>query len=230
MKTSSNSHDNVVDFFTGKSFSSLHDERFIRLAPEFDGLEMLYTNDNSEGNYFSLKILCWGLRANGSVVGLVPWLDNIIAATDIEDPLHGRWEGYYDPGIDEIFSEPPIHKVIELETAAEYYDMQCDSEIDVIQEIPDMIGTHAVLSDNGFHSITLSEVISWQLLHDGSLCGMLADEDKVKNTPILPGDDCLYPAQSRDSFRYFFQHHIANKLKNEDPEALAAISLLVDDG
>ena len=34
----------------------------------------------------------------------------------------------------------------------------------------------------------------------------------------------------KKSFRYFFQHQIANKLKDEDPEALAAISLLVDDG
>jgi hypothetical protein len=58
---------------------------------------------------------------------------------------------------------------------------------------------------------------------------MLADESKVKSTPVLPGDECLYPAQSRDSFRYFFQHQIANKLKDEDPEALAAISMLVED-
>tara|TARA_B100000809_G_scaffold73905_1_gene71676 strand:- start:8042 stop:8755 length:714 start_codon:yes stop_codon:yes gene_type:complete len=231
MNTSIDCHntDNVVDFFTGKPFTSIAGERFIRLAPELDGLEMVYTNDSSDGNYFSLKILCWGLRANGEVVGLVPWLDSIVAAPEITDPLHGQWEGYFDPGINELFTEPPIHKVIEVETAAEYYEMACEGEDDVIQEIPDMIGTHAVLSDNGFHSITLSEVISWQLLHDGTLWGMLADEAKVKSTPVLPGDKCLYPAQSRGSFRYFFQHNIANKLKDEDPEALAAISLLVEE-
>lgn len=231
MNTSIDCHnsDNVVDFFTGKPLSSLANERFVRLAPEFDGLEMLYSNDTSNGNYFSLKILCWGLRANGEVVGIVPWLDGVVAATEINDPLHGQWEGYYDPGIEEVFTEPPIHKVMELETAAEYYEMECEDECDLVQEIPDMIGTHAVLSSNGFHSITLSEVVSWQLLHNGTLCGMIADEEKVTSTPVLPGDECLYPAQANEAFRYFFQHQIANKLKNEDPEALAAMSLLVED-
>jgi len=51
MKTSDTGHNmnNVVDLFTRKTFSDLHNERFIRLAPELDGLEMLYSNDsNSE--------------------------------------------------------------------------------------------------------------------------------------------------------------------------------------
>jgi len=46
------------------------------------------------------------------------------------------------------------------------------------------------------------------------------------NTPVLPGDGCLYPADKNEDFRYFFQHHIANKIKAQDPEAMAAISLL----
>ncbi|MEJ2415514.1 MAG: hypothetical protein P8Y45_00970 [Exilibacterium sp.] len=230
MKTSTQDHkkDNVVDLFTGKPYLSLRDTRFIRLAPELDGLEMLYSNEASPDKLFSLKVLCWGLRANGEVVGLVPWLDDIVACPEIQDPLNGQWEGYYDSGIDEVFYDAPIHKVVELETAAEYYEFQCEDPSDVIQEVPDTIGTHAVLSDNGFHTLTLTEVISWRLHHDGMLCGMLADENKVQSTPVLPGDACLYPAQSRESFRYFFQHQIANKIKSEDPEALAAISLLVE--
>lgn len=230
MKTSTEGHntDNVVDLFTGKSYAALRDNRFIRLAPELDGLEMLYSNETSPDKLFSLKVLCWGLRANGEVVGLVPWLNDIIACPEICDPLNGHWEGYYDPGIDEVFFDAPIHKIVELETAAEYYELQCENPFDVIQEVPDTIGTHAVLSDNGFRSITLTEVVSWRLHYDGTLSGMLADETKVVSTPVLPGDDCLYAAQSRDSFRYFFQHQIANKIKAEDPEALAAISLLVD--
>jgi hypothetical protein len=48
------------------------------------------------------------------------------------------------------------------------------------------------------------------------------------NTPVLPGDECLYAADKNKDFHYFFQHHIANKLKSNDPEALAAISLLKD--
>ena len=231
MKTSDKTHnkDNVIDFFSGKSLINLKDERIIRFAPELDGLEMLYSNDASDGRLFSLQVLCWGLRANGEVVGLVPWLNQLMACTDICDPLNGRWEGYYDPGIDDIFEEAPIHKVVELETAAEYYEYQADDPSDIIQEIPDTIGTHAILSDDGFHSLTLSEVISWRLFNDGRMEGMLANHDKVVSTPILSGDDCLYLAKENPKFKYFFQHHIANKIKSKDPEAIAAISLLVED-
>ncbi|WP_347330931.1 hypothetical protein [Marinimicrobium locisalis] len=230
MKTSQSRHntENVVDLFTGKSLSELHDQRFIRLAPELDGLEMLYSNDTSDDRLFSLKVLCWGLRANGEVVGLVPWLNDIVACPDICDPLNGQWEGYYDPGIDDVFFDAPMHKVIELETAAEYYELQCENEDDVVQELPDTIGTHAVLATEESNKLHLVEVISWRLLHDGSVYGMLTDMNKIVSTPVLPGDDCLYPAQTSDQFRYFFQHQIANKIKAEDPEALAAISLLVD--
>ncbi len=231
MKTSTNglNTDNVIDLFTGNSYTSQFDKRVIRLSPELDGLEMLYSNEVSEDKYFSLKVLCWALCANGDVVGLVPWLDDIIPCPDINDPLNGTFEGYYDPGIDELFLEAPIHKIVELETAAEYYDYQCENPGDIVQEIPDTIGTHAVLASDGFKSLTLQEVISWRLHHDGSLSGMLIDEEKVESTPVLPGDACLYPGQSDAQFKYFFQHHIANKIKAEDPEALAAISMLVEE-
>lgn len=231
MKTSTDGHnmDNVIDLFSGKSLSTLSDSRIIRLSPELDGLEMLYSNESSGDKFFSLKVLCWALKGNGEIVGLVPWLDDIVACPDIEDPLNGNWEGYYDPGIDEVFFEPPIHKVVELETAAEYYDYLCEQPNDVIQEIPDTIGTHAVLADKDFKQLTLQEVVSWRLHNDGVICGMIIDEEKVESTPVLPGDSCLFPAQARVSFRYFFQHHIANKIKSEDPEALAAISLLVEE-
>ncbi|MFT5085154.1 MAG: hypothetical protein ACI9Y1_003212 [Lentisphaeria bacterium] len=231
MKTSSNDRgkDNVIDLFTGRPYSFRNDIRFTRLSPELDGLEMLYSNEVSEDKYFSLKVLYWALRADGEVVGLVPWLNDIIACQDINDPLNGTFEGYYDPGIDELFFEAPIHKIVELETAAEYYDFQCENPQDIVQEIPDTIGTHAVLSDSGFRSLTLQEVISWRLHNDGSVCGMLIDDEKVKSTPVLPGDACLYPAQTDARFKYFFQHHIANKIKSEDPEAMAAISMLVDE-
>ena len=83
-----------------------------------------------------------------------------------------------------------------------------------------------MLSTDGFHSITLKEVVSWRLLNDGTMEAMLIDELKMLNTPVLPGDGCLYPADKNEDFRYFFQHHIANKIKAQDPEAMAAISLL----
>ncbi len=231
MKTSDKTHntDNVVDLFSGKTLTHIKDERVIRISPELDGLEMLYSNDASDGRLFSLQVLCWGLKANGEVVGLVPWLNQLMTCPDICDPLNGRWEGYYDPGIDDIFEEAPIHKVVELETAADYYEYQSEDPDDIIQEVPDTIGTHAILSDDGFQSLTLSEVISWRLHNDGRMEGMLANQDKVESTPILPGDDCLYPATDNKKFKYFFQHHIANKIKSQDPEAIAAISMLVDD-
>ncbi len=230
MTTSTSGHntDNVVDLFTGAPYSSPLNRRIIRLAPELDGLEMIYSNESNPTKLFSIKVLYWALRADGEVVGLVPWLDDIMPCTEIQDPLNGHWEGYNDPGIDEVFFEAPIHKVMELETAAEYYEFVCDTDLDVVQEIPDTIGTHAVLSSDGFKNIVLKEVVSWRLYSDGTLESMLIDDEKVVSTPVLPGDESLYSAKTDEAFRYFFQHHIANKIKAQDPEALAAISMLVE--
>lgn len=227
-KLPSEEHVNVIDMFTGRPFSANDDLRIIRIAPELDGLEMLYSNEAHPKNLFSLKILCWALRDNGEVVGMVPWLKDIMPCTDINDPLNGQWEGYFEPGTNEVFFEAPIHKAIELETAAEYYDNESLKDSDILQELPDTIGTHAALSNNGFKSIVLTEVVSWRLLNDGTIQGMLINEDKVDSTPVLPGDQCLFPAQDHPDFRYFFQHQIANKIKAEDPEALEVISLLVE--
>ena len=221
-------HDNVIDIFTRKPLSEISNSNLIRIAPELDGLEMLYSNAENPDKLFSVKILAWGLRVSGEVVGLVPWLDELVACDYINDPLNGQWEGYYDQGVDELFFAAPLHKVVELETAADYYEYQCDTGREVIQEVPDTIGTHAVLSTDGFHSITLKEVVSWRLLHDGTMEAMLINEQKMLATPVLPGDDCLYPADKNEDFRYFFQHHIANKIKAQDPEAIAAISQLYE--
>jgi len=230
MTTSKDDHNfsNVIDLFTGETYSSRDNLRIIRLAPELDGLKMVYSNKAHPDKFFSIPILCWALRANEEVVGMVPWLNRLTSCCDIQDPLHGKWEGYYDPGIDEVFFEPPIHKIVELESAAEYYEMDWESDDDIIQEIPDTIGTHAVLSDDGFRSILLKEVVSWRLQANGTISGMLVDDDKIVDTPVLPGDNCLFPAHSNEAFRYFFQHHIANKIKAQDPEAIAAITSLVD--
>ena len=228
MSNSINSHDNVIDIFTRKPLSENLSNKLIRIAPELDGLEMLYCNSENQDKLFSIKVLAWGLRTSGEVVGLVPWLDQLVACDEINDPLNGQWQGYYDEGVDELFYNAPLHKIVELETAADYYEYQCDSELEVIQEIPDTIGTHAVLSADKFKSITLKEVVSWRLLQDGTVSAMLIDDSKIHNTPVLPGDECLFEADKSEDFRYFFQHHIANKLKSKDPEALAAISLLVE--
>lgn len=219
---------NVIDLFTRQPYSAPFHHRFIRLSPELDGLEMLYSNEAHPDRLFSIKVLCWGLRANGEIVGLVPWLDRLTPCPEISDPLNGQWEGYYDPGIDELFDEPPLHKIMELEAAAEYYDYECDDAAEPVQEIPDTIGTHAVLSGDGFKTLNLREVVSWRLLFDGTIQGMVADPEKVRETPVLPGDPSLFAAESHGEFRYYFQHHIANKIKARDPEALQAIAQLAD--
>jgi len=219
-------HDNVVHIFTGQAWSPTIDSQFVRLAPELDGLEMLYSNSAHPDTSFSIKILCWGLREDGDIVGLVPWLNKITPCPDISDPLDGKWEGYYDPGTEELFHDAPLHKALELEMAAEYYECDYENADDVVQEIPDSIGTHAVFSNDGFKTLGLKEVVSWRLLNNGEIHALVADEKKVETTPVLPGDLSLYEADSDTEFRYFFQHHIANKIKAKDPEALAAIAIL----
>ena len=218
---------NVVDLFSGKPIDDVQDS-IVRICPEFDGLEMLYTNDTALNKLYSLKIVCWALKESGEAVGMVPWLNKIVPCTEIDDPLNGHWEGYRDPISNDIFYSPPAHKVIELETAAQYYDFETGDEDVVLQEIPDAIGTHAVLTDNGFRSFVLVEVLSWRLMANGDIHAMLVEEDSVESTPVLPGDSCLYSAQDHPEFRYFFQHRIANKIKEQDPDALAAISMLIE--
>ena len=220
--------DNVIDFFTGKPISETESNRLIRIAPELDGLEMRYSNSENENKLFSVKILAWGLRSTGEVIGLVPWLDKLVPCDEINDALNGQWQGYYDAGVDELFYSAPLHKIVELETAADYYEYQCNSDREIIQEIPDTIGTHAVLSADQFKSITLKEVVSWRLRQDGSVSAMLIDDSKMVSTPVLPGDDCLFESEDCQDFRYFFQHHIANKIKSQDPEAMAAITTLTE--
>ena len=97
-----------------------------------------------------------------------------------------------------------------------------------MQEIPDTIGTHAVFSGDGFKTLSLREVVSWRLLFDGTIQGMIVDPEKVRETPVLPGDHSLFVAEDHLDFRYYFQHHIANKIKARDPEAMEAIALLAD--
>lgn len=219
--------ENVIDLFSGKPVDEVADN-IIRIAPEFDGLEMLYSNDSSADKLYSLKVVCWCMKESGEIVGMVPWLNQVVPCTEINDPLNGRWEGYRDPGTNDIFYEAPLHKVVELESSAKYYTYENPDDDCIIQEIPDAIGTHAVLTENGFRSFVLIEVLSWRLLANGKMQAMLVDENEVQSTPVLPGDPCLYPAQEREDFRYFFQHRIANKIKEQDPEALAAISMLIE--
>jgi hypothetical protein len=221
--------DNVVDLFSGKPLKALREEQIIRLSPEFDGLSMLYSNRHTDPNkLYSMKILCWALQADGEVVGMVPWLNGLVRCTELDDAATGLWEGYYDPSTDQIFYEAPPYKIAELEQAAAYFGAAADNPNRIVQEIPDTIGTHAMLTGHDDDTLVLTEVLSWRLFNDGKIEAMLIDEHTVESTPVLPGDSCLYPASKDPRFRYFFQHHIANQIKSEDPVALAAIAMLFD--
>ena len=88
--------DNVIDFFTRKPLSDNLDNKLIRITPELDGLEMLYCNSENQDKLFSIKVLAWGLRTSGEVIGLVPWLHELIPCDEINDPLNGQWQGYYE--------------------------------------------------------------------------------------------------------------------------------------
>lgn len=221
MNTDPTAAHNVYDIFTGQLINP-DARRILRIAPEYDGLEVLYSNDAVDQKLYSLKIICWALREDGDIFALVPWLNQVVAAPEINDPLNGRWEGYRDPRFDDIFFAPPHHKIIELECAYESFQ----GNAPITQELPDVIGTHAVLTNNGFRTFSLIEILSWRLTADGQIQGMLIDDAHVTTTPVLPGDPSLFAAQSHPDFKYFFQHRIANKIKAQDPEALAAIAML----
>lgn len=199
----------------------------VRLSPEYDGMELLYANDDHPDTLFSLKILAWARTADGSTQAMVPWLKKLVTAEALSDPLNGHWAGYRLPDSDYLFREAPEHKCRELDAAVRFFGTPQGSRA-VTQEIPDTIGTHAVFSEDNFETLALMEVTSWRLKGDGEVQAMVADEKAITQTPILPGDNCLCAAQERQDFCYFFQHGIANKLKEHDPEALAAIAVLAN--
>jgi len=225
----------VIDLFTGQVIGPRDDERLVRMSPEYDGTSMLYCNDVNPGKMFKLPIVGWGLQCNGEVVGLVPWLNRISACPTLIDPLNGHWEGYFSAINGDVFYEAPSYKVTELQAAYDYYShsrayfeaAHHDARV-VIQEIPDQVGTHAVFTDTVHKAVYVRAVFSWQLHGNGHIAGMLVNPAKIKNTPVLTGDEALYSANSCADFRYFFQYGIANKIKTKDPDAIKAMSALID--
>lgn len=156
-------------------------------------------------------------------------LNRLVPARELNDPLNGHWEGYYDSYHEQAFFEPPEYKVIELETSSDYFKTEGEDANIILQEINDNIGTHAILSEDSFKTVALIHVTSWRLYNDGRIHAMIADEKKIETTPILIGDECLYVAQEHENFRYFFHHVIANKIKRGDQEAIDAFTKLVDE-
>jgi hypothetical protein len=217
----------VVSIFTAKSLARSHNP-ILRIAPELDGLEMLYSNASSPEKMYNLKICCWAIHADGTVEGMVPWLNALVACTEINDPLDGHWQGYRNPFENQIFYDAPDYKVTELEASVKHFAPHGADQI-TSQEIPDSIGTHAALTHNGFKTLTLIPVHSWRLNPNGKISGLFVGEHQEADpSPVLNGDKSLVAAEYHSDFKYFFQHRMANKIKNHDPEALAAISLLIE--
>ena len=122
----------------------------------------------------------------------------------------------------------PKYPLKNLKTAAHIYSDASPKELaEVLQEIPDTVGTHAVFNKPSCNQLFLAEIQSWRITQNGHLQGMIIDQRMVETTPVLAGDTCLTVAQENKYFRYFFQHHIANKLKSKDPDTLAAVATLM---
>ncbi|MBA2779958.1 hypothetical protein [Billgrantia kenyensis] len=202
-------------------------QRLVRLSPELDGLEMVYSLSSDPDAFFGMPVLAWGLREDGEVVGLVPWMETLTPCHLLEDAEHGYFVGYRDPETEELLETAPPHKACELEHAAAYFDYEDTHEITLIQQIPDTLGTHALCMDDDGRPWQLKQVFGWRLYSDGNVEALLADESRVQSTPILPGDTCLYPGHSRHRMVYFFQRSIANRIREQDPSTLEALAMMV---
>lgn len=202
-------------------------QQLVRLAPELDGLEMLYQLEANTDTCYGIPILAWGLNQDGSVVGLVPWLATLTPCQHINSQENGRFVGYRDPETEEIFTAPPEHKYDELLAAANYFEYEASSGVTLIQQLPDTHGTHALCMDTPDAPWQMKPVYGWSLYSDGSIDALLVDENQVTMTPVLLGDDCLYNARAHHPRLYFFQRHIANRILEEDPATLEALALMV---
>lgn len=277
----STDNSNVINLFTGKSVAEQYRQSIVQLCPETTGIRMLYASPSNPERLIAVPILCWGLRVDGEVVGMVPWINEVIDCTSVDEHLDVSWEGYYIEETDSIFFDAPPVIVAQLATAMRFnptpllemqalelktFDVKefdakdtglvesvvihtdCTGTINtdpvntdtvntdaelvvedvlVIQEIPDLIGTHALLVNEETQSLMLMPVISWALDEQGALHGMLVDEDTVEKTPVIPGDDCLYVATSNVNFRCYFQRDIAEQIRSRNPDTLAAIEKLL---
>ncbi len=202
-------------------------KHLVRLAPELDGLEMVYQLAASPDTYYGMPILAWGLREDGNVVGLVPWMETLTACHKVNSQENGYFIGYRDPETEEIFDTPPDHKYYELTAAAEYFEYEASGEVTLIQQIPDTLGTHALCMNHPDDPWSMKPVYGWRLYSDGSIDALLADEQKATMTPILLSDKCLYSARTCHQSVYFFQRHIANRILEEDPATLEALAMMV---
>jgi hypothetical protein len=223
----------VIDLFSGQERQSQHHPKVVRLAPELDGFEVIYSNEHgypkSGQELFSVKILFWALLDDGSLSGMIPWFDELISCTDLNCPHKGFFQGYYDPGLDQTVPQVPEHKCIELISAADYFDFEVDASVFVVQELSDTCGNHAVFTTDNFDNFSMTEVFSWRLYSDGCIQAQMIDVARVLHWPVLVGDDCLVACDEAPDFVNFFQYRVAINIKAQDADTMAILDQLKSD-
>ncbi len=223
----------VIDLFSGQEHQSNHYPIVVRLAPELDGFEVLYSNEHGHPKpgqeLFSVKILFWALLDDGSFAGIIPWFDQLISCTDLNSPLKGFFQGYYDPGLDQTVPQVPEHKCIELISAADYFDFEIDGTVFVVQELADTCGSHAVFTTDNFDNFSMTEVFSWRLFSDGCIQAQMIDVERVTHWPVLVGDECLVACDEAPDFVNFFQYRVAINIKAQDADTMAVLDQLKSD-
>lgn len=225
---------NVVNLFTQQTIQPKATPRIIRVCAELSGIRMLYSNDDNSERLVAVPILCWALTEGGEIIGLVPWLDEVIDCETVEENFQVKWEGFYNHHTEEIFFHPPEESAAILTTSARFiesYELPSKGSSShqasaIIQEFADPIGTHALLVNPQSDSLLLTSVISWTLNSNGQLHAMLADDTQIEKLPVLPSDNCLYDAHSDESFKCFFQRDIAEQIREQNPETMQAIEKL----
>ncbi len=215
---------NIIQLFNRKSWKPQNDSHNIRLAPEIDGLAMLYVN-NLNPKPIKMNILCWVLNKKGDVEGLIPWLTKLHTCRLLTDTSDGHWIGYFNEQKNHTFLTAPEHKIQELRSSAHYFSQACRLD-GVVQEIPDHIGTQAIYSTDSFKTTQLRPIISWQLTDSGEIQAMTSISTEIDSTSILPGDSRLIVAENIEGFQYFLPHLIANQIKNNNHNMHQTLSKL----
>ena len=233
---------NVVNLFTKKSISAHTDQRIVRVCAEHNGARMLYSTADRPERLVAVPILCWALLEDGSVSGIVPWLNQVLPCKEVESKFNIVWEGYYCSIDENIFVDAPAEVIATLSIAARFNSsvltknknalsntaasVNNDTDWHIVQEIPDPIGTHALLVNESSQSLILTAVVSWTLDEHGGLHGMLADDAQIDKLPVLPGDGCLFSADEDTGFKCFFPRDIAEQIRIQNPETMEAIEEL----
>lgn len=188
----------------------------LRLAPELDDFQILYRNSRHHSKLYALDIVGWVLMSDGRVDALVPWMNRLQLARQIDDPLCGHWEGYYLPTTELILEEPPSFKVAELQSAADFFGL-CEIDHHVCpQALPDTSGTWALLYDSAHHRLKLEPVARWILEENGELHGELFADQR---TP-----DAILDLSHHPEFRYFLHESAVQQLMEGGDEAFNALA------